>query len=369
MAEKVKAMVFYGPRDLQVREFDRPTIGDNDGLLRIEASGICGSDHEFYNGVVRLVPPNVLGHEPFGTIVEIGKVASERWGVQEGDRVAVEPGLFCGHCEDCRGPFPWRCRLYRPSSNYGAVSAEFPPYLWGSMAEYMYLAPETVVHKVSRDMPTKIAATFNALGAGFEWAYRLAGTKIGDVVAILGPGQRGLSSVIAAKEAGAGLIFVTGLGSDDYKLEVAKALGADVTINVEAEDPVRRVRELTGGRGAAKVVDCTANAPEAFHQARRMCMAGGTIVIAGLRGPAHPLKELNVDDIPMRGLTIKGAFGVSSESFKMAVKTIESGKYPLEKMATHVFPIQEAARAIQTLAGEIPGEKPICVCLMPETKG
>ena len=78
MADKVKAMVFNGPESLEWREFDKPTIRENDGLLRIDASGICGSDHEFYYGVVPLKPPVILGHEPFGTIVEIGKVARER---------------------------------------------------------------------------------------------------------------------------------------------------------------------------------------------------------------------------------------------------------------------------------------------------
>lgn len=363
MAMKIKAMVFTGPRKIELHEFHKPSIKEDDGLLRIESSGICGSDYEFYYGHMPLTPPVVLGHEPFGTIAEIGKVASEKWGVRAGDRVAVQPQLPCGRCEICMSGFPGVCRLYKPLSIYGHISSEMPPYLWGSMAEYMYLAPQAVVHKVSSDVPAGIAALFNALSAGFEWVSRAAAPRTGDVVAVLGCGQRGLSCVIAARQAGAGMVIVTGLAKDDYKLELAKEFGADVVINVEAEDPTRRVRELTAGRGANVVIDTTANAPEAFNQARRMCIAGGIIVVAGTRG-TKPV-GVNIDDIVGRGLTIKGVRGVTFEAYKMAISAIESGRYPLEKMHTHSFPIQEAELAIRTLAGEIPGEKPIFVCLVP----
>src|SRR3954468_12518360 len=100
-SEMVPAVVLTKPRTLEAREFPRPMIGADDALLRVEACGICGSDYEQYDGTLRVRYPLIPGHEPVGVIERIGDVASERWGVREGERVAVETLLPCGHCASC----------------------------------------------------------------------------------------------------------------------------------------------------------------------------------------------------------------------------------------------------------------------------
>jgi threonine dehydrogenase-like Zn-dependent dehydrogenase len=122
----------------------------------------------------------------------------------------------------------------------------------------MYLDPHALVHKMSRDIAPELAVLFNPLGAGFRWAVDMPRLRVGETIVVLGPGQRGLASVIAAREAGAGCIIVTGLSRDERKLALAREFGADHAIDVERDDVVRRVREITDGAMADVVIDVTA---------------------------------------------------------------------------------------------------------------
>ena len=236
--------------------------------------------------------------------------------------------------------------------------------LWGAYADYMYLDPLSVVHRIRADLPASVAVMFNPLGAGFRWAVEIPDTKPGDAVLILGPGQRGLASVVAARMAGAGPIIVTGLTRDSAKLALALELGADHAIDVEREDARSRVRELTGGRGADVVVEVTANAPEPVAEALRYVATGGRIVLAGIKG-FKAVPDFVSDLVVVKEVTIKGAFGVTWRSYESAIRLIESGRVPLERMHTHDFPLEQAELAIQTLAGEVPGVASIHSCLRP----
>src|SRR5262249_8976445 len=144
--------------------------------------------------------------------------------------------------------------------------------------------PFSLVHKVRNDIPASLAVMFNPLGAGFRWAVEIPDTGPGDSVLVLGPGQRGLASVIAARAAGADTIIVTGLTRDARKLALARELGADHVINVEEEDVRQRVRELTGGRGADVVIEVSAYAPEPVAEALHYAATGARIVLAGVKG-------------------------------------------------------------------------------------
>jgi threonine dehydrogenase-like Zn-dependent dehydrogenase len=183
-------------------------------------------------------------------------------------------------------------------------------------------------------------------------------------VLILGPGQRGLASVIAARAAGADTIIVTGLTRDAAKLALAVELGADHVIDIEQEDARARVQELTGGRGADVVVEVSANAPEPVAEALRYVAAGGRIVLAGVKG-FKPVPDFVSDLVVVKEITIKGAFGVTWRAYESAIRLIESGRVPLGRMHTHDFPLEQAELAIQTLAGEVPGQASIHSCLVP----
>jgi threonine dehydrogenase-like Zn-dependent dehydrogenase len=355
------AMVQTAPRVLEAQEIRLPEIGDDNALLRIEACGICGSDYEQYEGVLRTPMPVIPGHEPLGIIEQIGDAAARRWGVDVGDRVAVETMLSCRFCTEClRG----RYHLCKTRRIYSYIPLSEAPGLWGSYAEYMFLDPNSIVHKMDKSLPPEIAVIFNPLGAGFRWAVEIPQTGPGDTVLILGPGQRGLASVLAAREAGADQIIVTGLAADADKLALAKKFGADHVIDVENENAKNRVRELTDGAGADIVVDVSSYATEPVSQSLDFVCAGGTIVLAGVKG-FKPVPDFISDKVVLKEISIRGAIGVTSTGYRSAIRLLESGKYPIEAMHTHNFGLRDAELAIKTLARQIPGEESIHSCLIP----
>ena len=362
---EARAMVQHGVRDLRPGTFPLPAIGREDALLRVEACGICGSDYEQFEGALPVRFPVIPGHEPVGIIEEIGEDAARRWHVQRGDRVAVETLLPCGYCVDCVQGRYRLCRGTGGFSAYGYKPVSMAPALWGGYAEYLYLDPHALVHRMSRDVPAELAVLFNPIGAGFRWAVDIPRLRVGETIVVLGPGQRGLAAVIAAREAGAGCIIVTGLARDERKLALAREFGAHHTIDVEADDLVRRVREITDGEMADVVLDVTAYATEAVTQAIDLAKRGGRVVLGGTKGP-RPVENLLSDKIVGKELAVLGAFGVDWPAYEAAVKVIESGRYPLERMHTHTLPLSEAERGLALLAGKVAGEQAIHIALIPE---
>src|SRR6185436_12174118 len=251
--------------------------------------------------------PLVPGHEPLGVIEKIGDRAARRWGVDVGDRVAVEALIPCGHCRACLAGRYQLCRGRGGLFGHGYVSVNRAPGLWGGYADYMYLDPCSIVHKMRADIPASLAVMFNPLGAGFRWAVEIPRTGPGDTVLILGPGQRGLTSVVAARAAGADTIIVTGLTRDAAKLALAKELGADHTIDVEQEDVASRVKELTNGHGADVVVEVSSYATEPVASALHYVAMGGRIVLAGIKG-FKPVPDFVSDLVVVKEATIYGAF-------------------------------------------------------------
>ena len=356
------AMVQTGPRKLEPMDIPMPEISDDAGLIRIDACGICGSDYEQYEGVLRTPMPAIPGHEPLGTVAAIGDRAAKRWGIDVGDRIAVETMLACHHCGPCLGGSYHLCDTRRI---YSYIPLSDEPGLWGSYAQYMYLDPNAVVHKVDKTLAPETAVMFNPLGAGFRWGVEIPQTGPGDTIVIMGPGQRGLASVLACREAGADKIIVTGLEADAKKLELARAFGADATIDVQNEDARKRVQELTNGRGADVVLDVSSYATEPITQAIDFARMGGCIVLAGVKG-FKAVPDFISDKIVMKELTIKGAIGVTRSGYASAIRLLEKRKYPVEMMHTHDFKLEDAELAIKTLARQIEGEESIHSCLIPE---
>jgi threonine dehydrogenase-like Zn-dependent dehydrogenase len=365
MTDMVRAAVQVAPGQIELREFPRPKTGADDGLLRVEANGICGSDVETFRGHLGGPRPAFIpGHEPLGIIEEIGDRAAERWGVQPGDRVAVEVIVPCRACQDClTGRYQFcRNRKY----GHGVTSVDTEPALWGGLAEYMYISPTSVLHPMDKTLPTELAAMYNALGAGVRWACHLGGVGLGDTVLVLGAGQRGIAAVVAARAAGAGTIIITGLEADAHKLAVAREFGADHTVVVDGDsgaDIVSRVEEITGGEMADVVLELTPLAAGPVSEALLAARRGGTVVLAGLKGNREI--PVRTDLIINRALTVRGAFGVDSKGMADAIALIESRRFPLERMHTHTFGLADAALAIETLGGDVPGEKAIHVSVHP----
>jgi len=156
-AKSSRAVVQTGIASLEVHEFGVPEIGPDEGLLRMELCGICGSDVEQYDGrfdeLGWTVGPTIPGHEPLGIIEQVGERAAKRWGVEPGDRVAVEPLIPCGECEACREGQRTRCSGWGRMYSYGLLDTDVEPRILGGYSEYMYLHPNTVLHKMPLSMP------------------------------------------------------------------------------------------------------------------------------------------------------------------------------------------------------------------------
>jgi threonine dehydrogenase-like Zn-dependent dehydrogenase len=361
MPRSTFAMVLVGPRRLEPRDLPLPEIGGDEALLRVEACGICGSDYEQFEGVLRTPVPVIPGHEPVGVIEAIGDRAARRWGVDVGDRVAVENLISCRFCAACLAGQYTLCRSRRI---YSYIPLSVGHGLWGAYSEFMVLDGNSIVHRIDRSVPAELAVLFNPLGAGFRWAVELPETRPEDTVLILGPGQRGLASVIACREAGASEILVTGLSADARKLALARELGARHTIDVEQEDVRRRVRELTGGRGADVIVDVTAYATRPVAEALDYAAPGARVILAGTKGFV-PIPEFVSDKLVLKEITLRGAIGVTSSGYRAAIRLIEAGRHPLAKLHTHDFALRDAELAIRTLAREIEGQESIHSCLLP----
>ena len=366
---KARAVVQVGDKKFEMQQFDVPRIGPDDALMRVEANGICGSDVDQYDGKLNglLSLPMIPGHEPVGIIEEIGAEAARRWGVQAGDRVAVEPTRGCGHCRSCKRGDSRNCRTGREGAKIsvcGFIPTTIPPALWGGMAEFMYLDPEVALHKIAPEVPAELAALYQPIAAGVSWAHRVPGTRVGDTVVIFGAGQRGIACALAAREAGAAHVAVIARRQSAHRLKLAEEFGADATIFAD-EDVAGRVRELTRGEGADVVIDVTAQTMAPIGQACELARPGGTIILAGVKGPTAAIPDLKNDLIFSKELTIRGVKNADFDSFAIAVKLIESRKYPFEKMHTHSFGLSDLERAIQTLAGRVDGEQAVCVSLDP----
>jgi hypothetical protein len=171
LADMVRAVVQTGPRQMEMREYPRPVLGGDTGaLLRVEACGICGSDVEQYKGAMGTRGlPMIPGHEPLGIIEEITDETAARWGVQAGDRVAVEILIPCRSCARCLAGNYMNCRN-RIGSHGGGNPPERQGRLTGGYAEYIDLHPNSIVHPMRGDIPAEIAVMYNPLGAGVRWA-------------------------------------------------------------------------------------------------------------------------------------------------------------------------------------------------------
>ena len=361
LPDKSFVMVLTAKRQLEAMDVVIPDIDEDSAIIRLEACGICGSDYEQFEGVLRTPVPVIPGHEPLGIIERIGDKAARRWGVDVGDRVAVETMLPCRHCPSCLGGSYNLCDERRI---YSYIPLSVSPGLWGGYAQYMYLHPNSVVHRVNPEIPASIAVIFNPLGAGFRWAVEMPNARPGDTVVIMGPGQRGLASVIALQHVGVTDIIVTGLAADTDKLALARHYGARVTIDVDNENVVSRVKEVTNGRGADIVVDVSSYATQPVADALHLVKVGGQIVLAGVKG-FKAVDDFVSDLIVMKEATIRGAIGVTSTGYRQAINVIESGHVDFAPMHTHDFDLEDAELAIKTLAREIVDDESIHSCLIP----
>ena len=357
---KSRAAVLVGERRIEIEEFPVPhELPPGGALLRVEGGGMCGTDvHQYMGrrGAAGMPPPwpVVLGHEPVGIIEQLSPEAKATWGVSEGDRVAVEPTVSCGICEEC---LVGRRQLCAHRRVYSYISASEAPSLWGAYAEYMVLLPGTSAHRIPEHIPIEDAVFFNPLAAGFEWTVGVGGAGMGSDVLLIGPGQRGLASIIALQEAGADRIIVAGKESDLRKFEIARMLGA--THVLEEIAVTEQVREITEGRGVHLAIDFTTS-QQGLLTAIDSCRRGGTALFVARHGEM----SIQTDLLLSRDLTIKCSLGPGSQAYSQAVRVLGKGRHSLTALHTHTVGLEGVEEAIKMLAGEAT-ESAIHVTVLP----
>jgi threonine dehydrogenase-like Zn-dependent dehydrogenase len=366
--EKIRASVKVGPSKTELRELDLPPLPADAALMRVEIAGVCGTDVSQYRLPLR-GGPLIMGHENVGYLERVGSEFAAQKGFKEGDLVFLEHYLPCGNCEWCHEGEYRHCPatewFYDPKAiRYGYTSMDTAPGLWGGFSHYVYLPINAVLHKVSVGTTPEEAGVATPMSNGIQWTLLDGGVGYGSTVLIQGPGQQGLCCLMAAKQAGAACIIITGTAKDARRLEVAKIFGADHVVNVQSEDALSIVQKATDGRGVDVVIDCTVGAGTApimlgIEATKRR---GGTMVVqaeGNQEFPSFPLGRLT-----RKGMTIKSARGHSYKAVELALYAIGSHRFPLELMTTHRFGLAEVDYAIKSVGGEgAPGA--IHVSVMP----
>ncbi|KIL35956.1 alcohol dehydrogenase [Cohnella kolymensis] len=358
----VLAAVATDARSTELREFNMPDIPADSGILKVEIVGVCGSDVSYYK---KKQDPRILGHHVVGRIEKIGAEAARRWGLREGDRVAMEEYIPCGQCEFCRTGKYRSCPATDPRSGgirYGATPISVQPSLYGGFSQYLYLHPNAVLHPMPDHVAAVEAALTLPLANGFEWMSIIGDTRPGHTVLIQGPGQQGLACALAAKAAGAEQVIVTGRSSSLQRLELARRLGADHIVNISDEPLLERVSDITGGKMADLVIDVTSGGSEPVLSSVQCAGKDGTVLFGAYKYQAVDAFEL--DEIIKKTLTIKGVRGHSFESVRMAIDFIAAGKFPLSIMNSHNYALKDTDMALKTAGNE--GEpSPLLVTVSP----
>ena len=364
-SDSVLAAALVEPGRYELREFPLPEPAPGCVLVKMEMSGICGTDKHTYQGFItqygerKIEFPLIQGHENVGTVAAIGGDGEctdfEGIPLQLGDRVVVGANVSCGRCYYCRHDFPYCC--CENTLDYGnLLNAKNPPYLFGGWSQYMYIVPGSFLVKVPDDLPSEVAvlAEIFAVSVGLDRAKQMSAFpsesfRFDDTVVVLGVGPLGMCFLMKARMLGAGTIVAIDLS--DYRLDFAKRLGADHIVNAGRTSQAERlqiVKDLTHGRGADMVIEC-AGVPQAVREALEMLRISGLLVEAG---NFSDLGEISLS--PHRHLCAKNVriLGVSGEEpaaygpgMRQMARYLKH--YPLREFVTHRFGLRDVEAAVQ----------------------
>lgn len=357
LPDTMRAVVVYGPGDYRLEDRPVPRPGDDDLLLRTDAVGICASDLKAYHGAAKFwgdenrpawaERDRIPGHEFVGTIVAGGASALAKRGVNIGDRIACEQIVPCWECRYCLEGSYWMCAVH---DMFGFKGYD------GAMAEYVLVPAKALTHLVDKELPGPFAAFAEPLSCAFH-AVERAEIKFNDTVVIAGAGPIGLSAIAGARQKNP--LRVIALDAVDSKLDLARRVGADITINIAKEDAVARVKELTGGYGADVYIEATGH-PSAVPQGLNLLRKLGTFVEYSVFKDAVSVDWSIISDD--KELDVRGAH-LGPHTWPAAIKLLEAGTLPMDDICTHQFPLEKFQEALD-LVGDSAGSS-VKVSIVP----
>lgn len=311
---------------IEVRDMPEPQPGPGEVKIKIAACGVCGSDIHVRHDTFPYWPPVILGHEFTGTIVALGPDCHN---YKEGERVVAEPHTrACGSCYLCRTGNIQICPQKR-SPGWG---------IHGGMAEYICY-PERLLHRIPADMTWDQAAVVEPVANAVTDLIERTGVVAGDFVVVQGPGPIGLMTAMVARAAGAREVAILGTPGDEaLRMKKARELGFTKVINIAQVNPVEAVMEMTGGRGADIVAECSGS-PKAIPMTVELVRKRGKICVIGLTG--NKMVELPWDKFAFKVVDMIFNLSTSYTSWDRTISLIHSGAVQAEKLISHRAPLEK----------------------------
>jgi threonine dehydrogenase-like Zn-dependent dehydrogenase len=331
MAETMKAAVFEAIGKITVKQVPIPKINDDEVLIKVKLTGICGTDWSIYKGWYSADKlPMIPGHEFCGVIEQIGKNAK---GIKVGDRVTADINMSCGTCFYCRRGDQLLC------DNFTQLGIHTD----GTFAEYVK-APWKNVHILPATLSFETCAFIEPVSCVIH-AARALNAKLGSSMAVIGCGLGVLHAKMAVLRACAPVIII---GDNPKRLSVAKDMGADYTIDInKIHDPVAEVLKLTGGRGADYVIEAVGKGPT-YEQAFKMLRKGGTLAAFGIMGedetiPVHPYEFV------LGEKKVTGSCAGIGIDWPDSITLLESGRIKPEPLFSMKVPLEDLEWALNEL--------------------
>jgi threonine dehydrogenase-like Zn-dependent dehydrogenase len=331
MAKMMKAAVIEKPNQLVVKQAPVPEIADNEVLIKVKYTGICGTDWSIYTGKYSADKlPLIAGHEFSGTIAQVGKKTR---GLKEGDRVTADINMSCGTCFYCRQGQKLMCRDFH----------QLGIHVDGTYADYVK-APFDQVH-VLPDSLDFLAGAFIEPVSCVIHSSKAAKVTHGSSVAVIGSGLGVLHGLLARLRGAAPVIVI---GDNVKRLAIAKEFGVDVTINInDGKDPVAEVKKLTGGRGADFVVEAVGTS-KTYEQALEMVRPGGTLAAFGICAGDDTIK-VRPFDLVLGEKTIVGSCAGVGTDWTDAMALLAHGHIKPQPMFSMIVPVEELEAALKQL--------------------
>lgn len=340
----MKALLLSDLKHLEVTEFDAPTAGPGELLVRVKACGICGSDvHGYDGGSGRRIPPLIMGHEAAGVVEAVGPgvPGSGAGGFAEGDRVTFDSTISCGACHFCRAG---RINLCDDRQVLGVSCGEYRRH--GAFAEFVAV-PARVCYRLPEGLPFEHAAMIEAVSVAVHAVGRTP-VRLGDSTVVVGCGMIGLLTIQAARLAGCTQIIAVDL--DATRLDRAKALGADVTLNGKDVDVPAEVRRLTGGRGADAAFEVV-GAPPTVKTAVDCVRKGGSVTLVGNLAAEVPFP---LQSVVTREISLFGTCASSGE-YPACIDLLARGAIQVADLITATAPLEAGADWFARLYDGEPG--------------
>ena len=335
----MKALVFHGAGSIAWEEVpDAHVVEPTDAVVRIDTTTICGTDlHILHGDVPAVTEGRVLGHEGVGTVISVGEGVRSH---APGDRVIISCISGCGVCSYCRSQNPSHCLAPEGTPGIGWILGHL---IDGTQAELVRVPfADSSLHHLPPGVPDELAVLLSdILPTGFEIGVRYGHVQPGDTVAVVGAGPVGLAAVATAGLYGAAQVIV--VDRDQNRLDVAKQLGATLTVDASATDWKDQVLAVTDGEGVDVAIECV-GIPETFTMCTELVRPGGHVANVGVHG--LPV-ELALQDLWIRNITITTGL-VNTTSLPMLLRLVAAGKLPVDAFVTHRFQLSDILAAYRT---------------------